>query len=360
MDVLSGRFYKGKPLQTPYTALSWILMGKCEVPKEEIGRLLLQASKESREREEARSAQIRQLEQVAKDLVLAKGNENYIQELLKVRLKIFERFGLSPKERAFQNFLIDIRRIMQNNAHNVSLYISYAWEDNSTNAGKADNQKLHTFLLRLKGDLETLGVTTFLDLDTLTGNINHCMMTNIATSNRFLVIGTERLQARAADPNTNVGKEWAEIKQRMQQDPNTVIPLLYQGEIKNSPPYTNAFPAEIEHNLIRVCKEENNYYDFMANMINPLSFIQTLFEIRNGGSNADLLGAYEASWKRLEGEFKIFELALEKDLLLLSSSSSINSSSTAIPVNSSWNVIPNPRNAPTNTSQNQVVTGFGY
>ncbi|MFA6037849.1 MAG: hypothetical protein WC748_07010 [Legionellales bacterium] len=255
-------------------------------------------------------------EQKAKDgLKQAKAAVEHQAQLLEIHLNQFKKHGLMPKERAFQNFLSDIKRMMQNSFHHpLACYISYAWEDDTTDVGKAANLELQSFLLRLERDLKTLGVKVFLDVVSMTGNITSCMMDNIAKSNYFLLIGSERLKLRAQDDKTNVGKEWAAIEKRMQQNSNSVIPLLYQGE------FATAFPPGINQNLIRDCKKADNYYDFMAKMISPMSFIRALLGIHLNGRNESLQDGYQLLWDNLETKFVNIELELSNETLRITQS----------------------------------------
>ncbi len=110
----------------------------------------------------------------------AKADVEHKAELLEIHLNLFKKHGLPPKERIFQNFLADIKRLIGSSLDAPICYISYAWEDDKTDAGKAANLALQAFLLRLERDLKTLGITVFLDVTSMNGNITDCMSTNIA------------------------------------------------------------------------------------------------------------------------------------------------------------------------------------
>ncbi len=277
-------------------------------------------------------------EQNAKDrLAQAKTEVEQQAQLLEIHLNLYKKHGLTPKERAFQNFLSDVNRLIKNTTSKAPVcYISYAWEDNTTDAGKAANLAMQTFLLRIERDLKTLGLTVFLDVTSMNGNINDCMMENIAKSDCFLLIGTERLKLRAEDVNTNVGKEWAEIKQKMQQNPNAVLPLLYQGD------FATSFPPGIFSQLIRDCRQPDCYYDFMAKMISPMSFIRAVLGIHLNGCRESLEENYQVLWDKLETKFNNIELELSNATLCInqpvphylrptasSSSRSVSSSSSS-------------------------------
>ncbi len=72
-----------------------------------------------------------------------------------------------------------------------SCFISYAWE-----ASKDQNEKLQTWLKKLKQDLETVGIKTFLDICQMNGDMRECMQENIRKSDYILLIGTERFKYR--------------------------------------------------------------------------------------------------------------------------------------------------------------------
>lgn len=259
------------------------------------------AQEEVSKREFEYKTKIEQAEKAEKDLEKAKARAEGEVQLLNAQLRIFELHGLPPKERAFQNHLRDTKRLMQRSTHvPPTCYISYAWEDNETDEGKKANLAMRAYLLRLEGDLKELGITVFLDVTSMTGNISDRMAENIAKSHYFLLIGTERLKLRAQDVSTNVGKEWVAIEQRIQQNSSVVIPLLYQGK------FETAFPPKIDKNLIRDCTQDD-YHIVMAQM-QPMGLIRALFGIYLDGPNQQLELDYQRIWNKLEADFKIIEL----------------------------------------------------
>lgn len=312
----------------------------------------LEAARENlKNREHELRTKVKSAEKAEESLRKAKADVEHRMELLNIHLNLFKKHGVTPKEHAFQKFLMEVKRIIPNTQPAILCYFSYAWEDQSNDAGKAANILIQNYLLRLQRDLKTLGiVSSFLDIASMSGDTTACMLKNIEKCNRFLVIGTERMQSRAVNPDTNVGKEWAAIKLRMQDDPNAVIPVLYQGNFTNTPPYTNAFPPGIERNLIRDCRQGDNYYDFMAKLRDPLSFIQALFGIHVNGINENILQDYQNLWEKLQADFKIIDNDEEIALLKLQQSvpsyaaptissanhANSNRSSTQKGVNSIW------------------------
>lgn len=92
----------------------------------------------------------------------------------------------------FDKYLASIKTIVAAGAIKLpSCFISYAWE-----ADKSQNEKLQTWLKKLKQDLETVGIETFLDIAQMNGDMRECMQENIRKSDYVLLIGTERFKAR--------------------------------------------------------------------------------------------------------------------------------------------------------------------
>jgi TPR repeat protein/GTPase SAR1 family protein len=315
----------------------------------QLQKALKKAKEEMSLKENVWLSRIKQANKAGEALRAAKAEVEHQAQLLSIQLNFFKKHGLAPKERAFQDFLADVKRLIGNTQVKPSCYISYAWEDKENDAGKAANVLLHAFLVRLYQDLLTLGLEkVFLDIKHMTGNTTDCMSTNIAKSNCVLLIGTERLQQRAQDNKTNVYKEWVEIEKRMQQDHNFVIPVLYQGDFIHTPPYTNAFPPGIEKNLIRDCRATDKYYDFMAKIMDPMSFIQALFGIHLSGRNEALYDKYLDLWDKLETKLSKIELELANETLRInqslphytmptvSSANHASSSSTSSPMSAVW------------------------
>jgi len=82
------------------------------------------------------------------------------------------------------------------------LFISYAWESGDTLA------KLQRWLSALTQDLETLGVSVFLDIHDMTGAIEGCMRQNLEQGDIILTINTPKYRERAlCVPKSNLGFE---------------------------------------------------------------------------------------------------------------------------------------------------------
>jgi tetratricopeptide (TPR) repeat protein len=106
------------------------------------------------------------------------------------QLQVRQAHGLSPEEQAFQNLLGNIaEHIRVNGLVPPKCFISYAWEDRSTPKGEEANAKLQRWLLRLQGDLQKLGVTVYLDITDMDGDVKIYMREGIRESDHILVIG---------------------------------------------------------------------------------------------------------------------------------------------------------------------------
>lgn len=92
----------------------------------------------------------------------------------------------------FDKYLASIKTIAKEGTIKLpSCFISYAWESD-----RNQNEKLQAWLKKLKQDLETVGIETFLDIDQMNGDMRECMQENIRKSDYILLIGTERFKAR--------------------------------------------------------------------------------------------------------------------------------------------------------------------
>lgn len=234
-------------------------------------------------------------EKLAKE-ELHKANQNLATkvELLERYLAVYNKYGLPPEERAFQEHLRDVKRLLQRSkAPALTCFISYAWEDETLSNGKAANELLQSFLLRLTRDLKEIDVTVLLDIQNLSGDINNWMINNIENCDYVIVIGTERFKKRCTNIGTNVGKEWLATKKKMLKEPNKIIPILYQGD------YNTAFPDEIKGKLILDYRNLEQYHFVMA-QTTPMGFLRTLFGIYQNGTNQNLQEDYKTLWDKLK------------------------------------------------------------
>lgn len=179
-------------------------------------------------------------------------------------------------------------------------FISYAWEDNSTQAGRDSNEAWHKKLSRIKNDLERLGAKVFLDIYNMHGHMPAQMKDNIEKSDFIILIGTPRLMARLNGPRpTNVKFEWGLIKEKMRLSPHCLIPLLFEGS------FATAFPAEVSNDqLVLDMSKDDAHEPIMANLANPLGIIPNIFGIHHMAPTDLIMQRYRTSSERLELAFR--------------------------------------------------------
>jgi len=105
-------------------------------------------------------------------------------ELLAKQLIIFKQYGLSPKERTFQQFLKEIKSLIRRTPSNPpTCFFSYAWDLNPD-----VRKQVQGFIERMAKDMRKLNIEVFFDLDCMTGDLRETMRANIMRSNMFILV----------------------------------------------------------------------------------------------------------------------------------------------------------------------------
>lgn len=184
-------------------------------------------------------------------------------------------------------------------------FISYAWEDNKTQAGRDSNAIWHTRLLRIKQDLEFLGAQVFLDISDMHGNMPAQMQENIEKSNFIFLIGTPRLMVRLTEvPPTNAAFEWEQIKAKLQQSPHCLLPLLFEGD------FGTAFPPEVPKDLlIRDMRDVEAHETIIARLGNPMGIIPNIFGLHELLPSHILMQRYRVCWEKLDASLRLIDAA---------------------------------------------------
>ncbi|MGA2655693.1 MAG: toll/interleukin-1 receptor domain-containing protein, partial [Gammaproteobacteria bacterium] len=182
-------------------------------------------------------------------------------------------------------------------------FISYAWENNKTQAGQASNAIWHARLSRIKEDLEFLGAEVFLDIYDMHGNMPAQMRENIKKSDFIFLIGTPRLMVRLTEsPPTNAAFEWEEIKAKLQDSPHCLLPLLFEGE------FGTAFPPEVSDELlVRDMRDQDAHETIIARLGNPMGILPNIFGLNTLHSTDAIMQRYRTSWERLKIALDLIE-----------------------------------------------------
>ncbi|MFA6037777.1 MAG: protein kinase [Legionellales bacterium] len=201
----------------------------------------------------------------------------------------------------FTKFLQDIARFLPG-VKKPKCFISYAWEDNTTDAGKALNAIWQERLSRLKSDLEKIGAEVFLDIYNMHGDMPARMKENIDKSDIIFLIGTPRLKFRLQQiPQTNAAFEWAHIKNKVAQDKDCLLPLWFEGD------FGAAFPAEVQKDLVRDMREVDAHEIILAALANPMGIIPNIFQLHQRDADDAILQQYRICWEKLEASLRLID-----------------------------------------------------
>lgn len=171
------------------------------------------------------------------------------------------------------------------------LFISYAWEDQSTEEGRAANGRLKQRLEKLYNDLTASGCEVVLDDFQMTGDIKK-FMDQIKICDAVLVICTPRFVERlqySREKNGNLAYEYELILEKANSykiPPNSpdylypVIPLLFEGQFEGS------VPEELADKITLDFKNTDSvsYAHIMASLSGPVGLLATIHGLRGGDS----------------------------------------------------------------------------
>jgi serine/threonine protein kinase len=124
------------------------------------------------------------------------------------------------------------------------VFLSYAWETDDL----PKLTYLRTFLTQLADDLKTAGLSPWLDLRNMSGNLEDQMRSGIRDSQYVLLIGTSHYAKRTKpESNANVRKELDFTLAEAKKSPDFLMPLMLEGD------YGTTFPTVGEY-LIHDCR----------------------------------------------------------------------------------------------------------
>ncbi len=214
-----------------------------------------------------------------------------VEELIHLRQRVQEA-DLEKHQNLLKDFLGEVKAMIADQAklhlpemladHRLAItqpqvFLSYAWEIEGT----TKYTHLHTFLKYLAENLTHAGLTAWLDLQRMTGDLDTQMRSNIKRSQYILLIGTQRYAERTKPGSeTNVCKELKftldEYEKRFNQDEKSadfILPLMFEGDYKATFSIVNKF-------LIRDCRSwhplETGQWKSFENYIKELTQFEPL------------------------------------------------------------------------------------
>lgn len=208
------------------------------------------------------------------------------------------------REAAYKEFLQDIKSFLPK-LNLPSCFISYAWDDSTTQEGRDKNKIWHERLSKIKNDFKLLGVEVFLDIYDMNNQLNLTMADNIERSRFIFLIGTKRLKLRLTNEHSPAAFEYKRIQEKLARTPSCVLaPLLLEGDIGDS------FPEEISQQFfIRDMKSDEAHEHVMASLSNPMGLIACVFELNCPAADAAVIRQYKICVEKL---YKAYAL-IEKD-----------------------------------------------
>jgi len=218
------------------------------------------------------------------------------QHILK-QLEIYRNYGLTPKQKALDDFLKSIKREMKKRKITFpKCFISYAWEE--------EEQKrsfLQSYLRHIKSDLEKAGIKVLLDISNLISNMQEYMKHEIDTSDFILFIGTPRLKERLEVQHSHIYFEYMCIRDKLKKKPNALLPIFLEGNN-----YEHSFLDEIlKIHLIRDFRNENDYLKNLTSLANPIGLIPTILDLSTDKDYKQYLKSFETSLKLIASEEKL-------------------------------------------------------
>lgn len=163
----------------------------------QLRQLLRQAQRDLEERVKEHQQKLKEMEEAKSNLEKAQKTLAERTKKFNNQLQIFQKYGLPPKVKVFQEFLTYCKRdFKRENLLSPKIFISYAWEDSRIPGGKEANENLQKWLNTLTKNLQKIGASVFFDLDNLSGNLRDSMRNNIEKSNFFILVTTPRWKQR--------------------------------------------------------------------------------------------------------------------------------------------------------------------
>lgn len=191
-------------------------------------------------------------------------------------------------------------------------FFSYAWEDQSTEAGQKANLELQCFLKRLSQDLSRIAKdlkspaqegrsAVFFDLEHNTGHIETWISQSVDRSDYFLIVGTPRYRERVLS-KTNLAFEYEAILKKVnktaaEHQPRMLVPLLYKGSLSAS------FPKGLSSILVRSFDNPRQYAHHLLGFSEPVGLVPHLYP--EFGKTGVLHAEYKALVDRMNADLQL-------------------------------------------------------
>ncbi len=167
-------------------------------------------------------------------------------------------------------FLKDVNDMMHKEAKVLNqtrplsqIFFSYAWEQR----GPALEEQ-QDFLAKLGVDLKKAGISVWFDLWNMTGAMDPAMRDGINASQFIMLLGMPRYKERVSEPTTtNVRKELNLALKKIENDKDSLLPILWKGD------WNSSFPKEIPDGyLVRDWRNSEQYVENLTSLA-PLGLL---------------------------------------------------------------------------------------
>ncbi len=167
------------------------------------------------------------------------------------------------------------------------VFISYAWEGNA-----AMNSVLQSLLKILAKQLEQCGLTCFLDVQGMDGDMEATMRANLEAAECVVFVCTPRFKERAEQtPRTNLGFE-LETALALSRDKSRgrpkLLPIIVMGT------FATSVPKALMGMLVRGFTDSDRWANLLVDLESPMGLLPSLLRLRDGASE-EVVAGYKAS-----------------------------------------------------------------
>jgi len=206
-----------------------------------------------------------------------------LQNDFDIQFNIIKRY-LVPEDFAFTEALLQVKTHFIFGKYGNPFpcaFLSYAWDPDENK-----NYELQEWLLKIKRDLQIVGITVFLDIRNMQLNMSETMKTNIEKSDYIFIVCTPRLKERAEESTNpdNINNLQIELN-HIKNTNKEIIPLLIEGDLTSSLPSN---PINLK-NYFAYNFTKASYYKLLIHYEKPKGIIPVLL---NGNNNENYIATY--------------------------------------------------------------------